>query len=196
MLKLWNSNCFLQVYCDQETDGGGWTVFQRRQDGSVYFFRNWLRYRNGFGDLRGEFWLGNDNLHRLLTAKSRNELRVDLGDFDNNTAFAKYSRFMVGPENDNYVLTVDGYSGDAGDSLSYHDGLQFSTKDRDNDKWPYSCSQSWKGGWWYKTCLKTNLNGLYSTDKQRSNAGTVCWWDWKRGFFPSKFSEMKFRELE
>ena len=95
------------MFCDQETDEGGWTVFQRRQDGSVDFYLDWEKYKNGFGDLHGEFWLGNDNLHRLLTVKSRYELRIDIGDFDNDKAYAKYNRFMVGPESDNYRLTAE-----------------------------------------------------------------------------------------
>jgi len=67
------------VYCDMRTDGGGWTVFQRRQDGSVDFFRGWDDYKAGFGQLTAEFWLGNDKIHRL-TASRPSSLRVELED--------------------------------------------------------------------------------------------------------------------
>ena len=177
------------------TDNGGWTVFQRRQDGSVDFYRNWEAYKVGFGNLTGEFWLGNENLHRLLSVKSRYELRVDLGDFDDNTAYAKYNHFLVGSENDNYVLTVERYSGDAGDSLAVHNGQEFSTKDRDNDRYSGSCSQAFKGAWWYIGCHHSNLNGLYNTDKQNTDPENICWYHWKKDYRPLKFSEMKFREL-
>ncbi|XP_022107417.1 fibrinogen C domain-containing protein 1-like [Acanthaster planci] len=100
------------VYCDMETDGGGWTVFQRRQDGSVDFYRDWVSYRQGFGDLNGEFWLGNDNLHRL-TAQGACRLRVDFEDFENNTAYAEYDMFSVADGSDNYQLTAEGFSGTA-----------------------------------------------------------------------------------
>ena len=182
------------MFCNQETENGGWTVFQRRNDGSVDFYRNWEAYKVGFGNLTGEFWLGNDNLHRLLSIKSRYELRVDLGDFDDNTAYAKYNQFMVGSENGNYVLTVAGYSGDAGDSLAWHSGQKFSTKDRDKDSWSGSCSEKDMGAWWYHSCGYSNLNGPYNTDKQRQNVKSVFWNHWKNGYYPLKFSEMKFRE--
>nr|XP_045001404.1 fibrinogen C domain-containing protein 1 isoform X1 [Jaculus jaculus] len=106
-----------QVYCDMHTDGGGWTVFQRREDGSVNFFRGWEAYREGFGKLTGEHWLGLKRIH-ALTTQAAYELHVDLEDFDNGTAYAHYGSFGVGlfsvdPEEDGYPLTVADYSGTA-----------------------------------------------------------------------------------
>ncbi|KAF6026024.1 hypothetical protein EB796_015668 [Bugula neritina] len=102
------------VFCDQKTDGGGWTVFQRRMDGSVDFYRNWYNYKLGFGDLNGEFWLGNDKLVAALQANPKNELRFDLESTTNEQAFAKYSSFNVGDESTGYTLSLSGCTGTAG----------------------------------------------------------------------------------
>ena len=109
----------IQVLCDMTTDGGGWTVFQRRLDGSVDFYLDWQSYKNGFGDLNGEFWLGNDNLHRL-TSTDDVILRVDLEDFDGNKTYAEYTTFKVENEADKYRLLIGGYNGTAGDSMAFH----------------------------------------------------------------------------
>ena len=100
-----------------DTDGGGWTVFQRRLDGSVDFYLGWESYKRGFGNLNKEFWLGNDNLHRL-TAADDVKLRVDLEDFDGNIKYAEYTTFKVASEADKYRLLIEGYSGTAGDAMT------------------------------------------------------------------------------
>ena len=100
-----------RVYCDQTTAGGGWTVLQKRLDGSVDFYRDWDEYKNGFGDLNGEFWLGLDKIHRL-TKQTQNKLRVDLEDFEGNTAYAEYDNFVVADEASDFTLSQLGkYSG-------------------------------------------------------------------------------------
>ena len=98
------------VFCDQTTAGGVWTVFQKRLDGKVDFYLNWSDYKVGFGDLNGEFWLGLGKIHHLTSSDS-NMLRVDLEDFGGNTRFAKYDMFSVMSENDNYKLNLGTYSG-------------------------------------------------------------------------------------
>ncbi|XP_026205497.1 tenascin isoform X2 [Anabas testudineus] len=176
----------LMVYCDMETDGGGWTVFQRRKDGSVNFFRGWNEYVTGFGELNGEFWLGLESLHNL-TATSRMTLRVDLRDGD-KSVFAKYSTFDVAKKN--YRLTVAGYSGTAGDSLSYHNNRVFTTKDRDPVQFITRCAMSYRGGWWYKNCHEANLNGLYGINVKHQG---VIWTAWRGKDFSIPFTEMKMR---
>ena len=100
------------VFCDQTTAGGGWTVFQKRLDGSVDFFLNWRDYKVGFGDLNGEFWLGLDKIHRL-TSCDKSMLRVHLEDFEGNTSYAEYNKFGVMSENDKYKLVLGSYSGNS-----------------------------------------------------------------------------------
>ena len=98
-----------EVFCDQTTAGGGWTVFQKRQDGSVDFYRGWNDYKRSFGNLTGEFWLGLDKIHRL-TESSSNKFRVDL-ELQNETGFAEYSFFAVANETEKYQLSLGNYSG-------------------------------------------------------------------------------------
>ena len=99
------------VYCDQKTAGGGWTVIQKRLDGSIDFFRGWADYKRGFGNLNGEFWLGLDNMHRL-TKEGKNRLRVDLEDIEGNTAYADYDMIAVASERAKYQLSLGNYTGE------------------------------------------------------------------------------------
>uniref|UniRef100_A0A8C5NEG6 Tenascin XB n=1 Tax=Gouania willdenowi TaxID=441366 RepID=A0A8C5NEG6_GOUWI len=179
----------LMVYCDMETDGGGWTVLvfeQKRKDGSVDFFRGWKDYVKGFGDPNGEFWLGLQALNNL-TSMTKMSLRVDLG-VAGESAYAHYSQFEVGKRN--YRLTVGGYSGTAGDSLSYHNQRPFSTRDRDLAPFITRCAMSYRGGWWYKNCHQANLNGLYGVDVRHQG---IIWTSWKGKDSSMSFTEMKVR---
>ncbi|XP_058475370.1 serine-rich adhesin for platelets isoform X2 [Solea solea] len=176
----------LRVYCDMETDGGGWTVFQRRSDGSVDFFRRWSDYVQGFGDVGGEFWLGLDALHHL-TSRTRMSLRVDLRD-SGGAVFAAYSTFEV--DKDDYRLTVGGYRGTAGDSLSYHNNHIFSTNDHGPAPLITRCAVSYRGGWWYDNCHEANLNGLYGVNTRHQG---VIWTTWKGKDSSISFTEMKMR---
>ena len=98
-----------EVFCDQTNAGGGWTVVQRRLNGSLDFNRNWSDYRNGFGTLDGEFWIGMEKIHRLT--KSQSKLRVDLEDIDGITTYAEYDIFVVATESEKYQLSFGKYSG-------------------------------------------------------------------------------------
>ena len=85
-------------------------MFQKRLDGSVDFYRYWDDYKNGFGNLDGEFWLGLDKIYRL-TEKKRNRLRVDLEETTGNTTYAEYDMFAVTNETTKYKLSLGMYSG-------------------------------------------------------------------------------------
>ena len=179
------------------TDGGGWTVFQRRIDGSVDFYRGWLDYEKGFGNLSGEFWLGLAKINRL-TKKRNTVLRVDLGDTEHNYRYAQYSYFNIGDNTTEYTLYVDNFTGNAGDTLLSHwepaSGSKFTTKDQDNDMDSYSnCAIQYSGAWWYYSCHGSNLNGLYLNGIHNSYGDGVEWTTWKGYYYSLCFAEMKLR---
>ncbi|KFR11347.1 Tenascin-R, partial [Opisthocomus hoazin] len=178
----------LQVFCDMSEDGGGWIVFLRRQNGKEDFYKNWKAYVAGFGDPRDEFWIGLENLHKI-TSQGQYELRVDLRD-KGETAYAVYDRFSVGDSKGRYRLRVDGYSGTAGDSMTYHNGRSFSTFDKDNDSAITNCALSYKGAFWYKNCHRVNLMGRYGDN---SHSQGVNWFHWKGHEYSIQFAEMKLR---
>ncbi|XP_046863999.1 fibrinogen gamma chain-like [Xenia sp. Carnegie-2017] len=180
------------VWCDMKTSGGGWTVFQRRLDGSVNFYRGWQDYKNGFGNLTSEFWLGLDKINRL-TSRKKNRLRIDMEDFTGNTAYAEYHIFLVASEGQKYKLDLGTYSGTAGDSFTPHKGMAFSTKDSDNDKKLGNCASLYKAAWWYKSCHASNLNGIYHHGKHSSYADGINWNRWKGQYYSLKSTSMKIR---
>ena len=188
-----NTNSSFNVYCDMEADGGGWTVLLKRQDGSVDFQHNWTGYKRGFGNLEGEHWLGLDNMY-LLTHQSSGppQLRVDLADWEGNTAFAKYNQFSVGDEDSDYTLSVSGYqsASTAGDALTYHNGQRFSTPDRDNDVTSTHCAVY--GPWWHKSCYYSLLTGKYHTSGRRRTYG-IIWFNWKGWNYSLRVADMKIR---
>ncbi|XP_030075562.1 ficolin-3 [Microcaecilia unicolor] len=183
----------LHVFCDMETDQGGWLVFQRRQDGSVDFYRNWKDYEKGFGRQDSEFWLGNENIH-LLTSTGTYKLRIDVNDFEGQSGFAEYTNFKILGEEEKYKLLVGSYSnGTMGDSLRGHSNFTFSTKDVDNDIYGGSCAQMYKGAWWYSNCHNSNLNGLYLKGNHTSYANGINWSAHKGYHYSYKYVAMKIR---
>ena len=192
------------ISCDMDTDGGPWMVIQRRMDGSVNFDCKWVEYADGFGHLEAEHWLGLDKMHCLTTRRPTASLRVDMSDFDGNTKYALYYFFNVDKPSNMYRLSVVGYNGTAGDSLSYHNRMAFTTHDKDNDMNDYNSAdwgnnQGRAGGWWYKEHISfagAPLNGAYAgvfgETYQPSGYIGVHWYKF-RGWKPLKFVEMKMK---
>ncbi|XP_005095801.1 fibrinogen C domain-containing protein 1-like [Aplysia californica] len=175
-----------RVVCDTVTDQGGWIVIQRRASADVDFSRGWEDYKNGFGDLYGNFWLGLEKIHQL-TSQVRHELRFDLR-FQGKNYFASYDKFLLSGETDNYRIQISGFSGNVSNDMANHNGQSFSTKDSDNDSSSTNCASRYHGAWWYNNCHTVNLNGLWGSTK---NAKGLRWRSVTTGSV--SFSEMKIR---
>lgn len=164
------------VWCDMETEGGGWTIIQSRIDGSVDFDRLWEDYERSFGTAGSNFWLGLRNIH-LLTRKPM-ELYISVEDFDGKSVFARYERFSVGSAETNYILGVSNYFGNAGDSMNpsghshvHLNGMMFTTSDRENDnRNGLNCADRWGGPWWHNDCGWSSLNGKYFPESSHTEA--------------------------
>lgn len=155
-----NSQPF-DVLCEM-TSEGGWTVIQKRLDGSQNFNQLWETYQKGFGSLRGEFWLGLENIHSL-SKQGKNTLQVEISDLRGKVRPVQY-QFQIDGEENNYALHLQLGSTDGQETtlVTGSSGLQFSTSDRDNDqRADLNCAKHLSGGWWFSDCGNANLNGKY-----------------------------------
>ncbi|XP_068102727.1 microfibril-associated glycoprotein 4-like [Hyperolius riggenbachi] len=190
----------IPVYCDMTGKGGPWTVFQKRFDGTVDFYRGWEEYKSGFGRVDGEHWLGLQNIH-LLTMKKSYRLMIYLEDWDSVARYVTYenfslSRLAINPEEDGYKLYVEAFQeGDrqrpAGDSLSGQVGMNFSTYDKDRDTYSGNCAERFHGAWWYNSCHSSNLNGKYQNGTTTEYATGLVWVTSKGGYYSFKKTTMK-----
>ncbi|XP_052231705.1 SCO-spondin-like isoform X4 [Dreissena polymorpha] len=189
----------VQVYCDMGTDGGGWTIFQRRFDGSVDFHRNFRNYEYGFGDVVGEHWLGLKYIYEI-TSNGYFQLRVNITRNDGRKAYDVYGNFRLQP-GPRYTLNLGAQlkshgvepSSDTFFTTSSRTpvGSAFSTYDHDSDKFADgNCAELYKGGWWYNDCyMNINLNGLYQPGISKT---TSMIYD---GFPGLKSSTIMFKEI-
>ncbi|XP_056001370.1 microfibril-associated glycoprotein 4-like [Ostrea edulis] len=185
-----------KAFCDMTTDGGGWTVIQRRMDGTTNFQnKKWKDFAEGFGRPDHEYWLGNNAMHDL-TKSGKMKLRIDMKRFNGDQGFVQYSTFVVGSRSDKYKLKVAGFRGSVGikDSFTHHNGMKFSTKDSDNDTWSSNCAASYGNGWWFTRCLYSNLNGVYYRKPTVSSKG-ITWYLWgNKSIYESlKYSKMMIK---
>uniref|UniRef100_A0A803W876 Fibrinogen gamma chain n=1 Tax=Ficedula albicollis TaxID=59894 RepID=A0A803W876_FICAL len=207
------------VYCEIDSFGNGWTVLQRRLDGSEDFSKNWVQYKEGFGHLSPddttEFWLGNEKMHLITTQSTLPyTLRIELEDWSGKKSTADYAVFRVGSEEDKYRLTyayfIGGEAGDAFDgydfgddpsdkSYTYHNGMRFSTHDNDNDNYEGNCAEQDGSGWWMNRCHAGHLNGKYYvggvyTSEDAGPSGFdngIIWATWRDRWYSMKKSAMK-----
>ncbi|XP_058829144.1 ficolin-1-like [Topomyia yanbarensis] len=157
------------VFCEQQQYGGGWLVIMQQSKGLVDFNRSWADYKNGFGDIGGDFWMGLEQIHQIVS-KAKYELLIDMVDFDNDNWYARYSWFSIGGENEMYMLDhADNYSGSAGDSLSRHVEHKFTTFDVDNDPYNGNNAVHYGGGWWYHDDLDSHLTGKLSSQRNKKS---------------------------
>ncbi|XP_049519496.1 techylectin-5A isoform X2 [Dermacentor silvarum] len=167
------------VYCDLTSDGGGWTVIQRRkQNGNrvFHFYRNWSEYTEGFGNPHEEYWIGNKALHALTSGNENVTLRVVLWNSTQDKAFIYYNNFRVENEANLFKLKMGDLIGPPGwDAMRHHDGQKFSTFDRDNDAGNNNCAEAYRGGWWYYNCHACNPNGLNLNGFHESYADGIDW---------------------
>ena len=147
-----------------------WIVFQQRIDGSVSFNRPWIEYKAGFGRHDGNFWLGLEKVRRM-TNSAPYKLRIEFMLMNGSWYSVEYDTFRVESEASHYKIHVTGYSGDVYDVMNLitipgggmHNGMNFTTYDRDNDRYRDHCFSSHGGGWWYSDCYHFNLNGRYGS---------------------------------
>jgi len=155
-------------------------VLRRKEVGNVadYFEKSFEEYKNGFQS-KGEIWIGLKKL-RQLTYTGNYGLEVRLKDFDDLTYQAVYSHFEVGGE-EGYELSVSGFNAGLstlGDSLTNHNGMKFSAKDKDQDTHSsYHCAANRKGGGWFNNCGHAHLTGHLTTFSTRlSNDNPQIYW--------------------
>ncbi|XP_052231563.1 angiopoietin-2-like [Dreissena polymorpha] len=166
------SHTKILVYCEMEIDGGGWTVFQKRFNGSEDFYRKFSDYENGFGSVYAEHWLGLKYIYEITSSGSY-QLRVDIVRSNGSKGYDVYEGFSLQPGT-NYTLNVGSRIRSNGLFNTYHSftdgspkgkpvGNAFSTYDHDVDRHlRNNCAADLKGSWWYNYCYTyINLNGLY-----------------------------------
>ena len=156
------SNQLQYILCDMNEFGGGWTTIMHNQ-GDITFASDWESYKKGFGDYRRSFWAGNDFIHQLTKNKDT-ELLVILKDNQTEIYYAHYKTFSIDDEASNYTLAIGQHTSLPGvtnlppnalDQFYEHNGIPFSTKDKDSSS--NTCATDYNVGWWFRGCYKVDL---------------------------------------
>ena len=189
----------VKAYCDMDKDGGGWTVVIRRNSTNDQrdFYRDWDSYKSGFGNLKEEFYWGNEYMWMLTSHQDRRyQVHILLEDWDGSSRYALYQNFRIKSESDNYRLRLGAYSGDAGDSFSLNHNSSFSTYDKDNDSCSsdMDCVAEHTAAWWHACCADCQLTGkYYDGGHSESIYDGITWWNWKKSSYSMKAAVMKIK---
>ncbi|XP_062575185.1 angiopoietin-related protein 7-like [Saccostrea cucullata] len=146
-----------------DSSEGGWTVIQhrKRDNPRVNFNTTWDDYKRGFGDVNGNYWLGNDAIHTLTTAYN-NSLFIRFKSTTNQSFEAQYSSFSLSDETGDYRLSLGNMSGNIVDAFrSWHPVVNHSFSTFDHDNTHSRCPASRKSGWWFNDCTLVNLNAPF-----------------------------------
>ena len=148
----------------------------------------------------GEHWIGNENIH-ILTNQKNYQLKIELTDWARQKVVAVYDYFMIAHESDGYRLNILGYNGNAGDGMSKHNGMKFSTFDVDNDlakeHFDGNCAKRFSGAWWYYKCYKSNLTGKYYRNGNVNEGmhNGISWKPWRPSNYSLKAVAMRIKPL-
>ena len=137
------------------------------KDNTTSFDQTWSVYKNGFGQITSNFWLGLEKIYQLTMSGQNTMLRLEVLVVNGRWYSAEYSSFNLESEAGNYSLHVNGNWGDMGDvfnlgpSTDRQNGMAFTTKDADHDLYgPANCAILKNGGFWYNACYHISLNGI------------------------------------
>ena len=156
----------------------------------VNFNLQWADYERGFGDLNTEFWYGLRNIH-CLTEREEVELQIEVRQDNGTGQVWTYGYFEVDDPETNYTLHIGQAQGpsDGQNGMFGHNGMQFSTTDRDNDVMGSNCARTFGGGWWFSTCYNSFLTGNHNSMRAnwlKINNNVI-----KSAYYP--FAEMRLR---
>nr|BAN92382.1 self-incompatibility-linked fibrinogen-like protein-A [Ciona intestinalis] len=180
------------VFCDMDVQAvsnkTGWITIQKRVNGAINFDRGWQNYVDGFGNVRGEYWIGLENIHALSNQNTTTDwlgsyvtaprMRIDLHDQDGISAYAEYKLFKVAEAKEKYRLIIaqlNQATAIPSNVPSPITRIWFSTFDNDDQK---KCPEIFHSGWWFFACGESNLNGLYPKEGDKNSPSNIFWYYW------------------
>jgi len=160
------------VRCDMENRGGGWMVFTYRMIGQHDWNADWETYKNGFGEHPGDFYIGNEILHKITTSGDYEFSYVTERLPSGETYQGWQEIFRIESETDLYRLRLEGSTDGTMNRLANHNNMAFSTKLLDNDDDSnIDCSEFRHSGFWWNKCGQFNPHGIFHGDRKETCMG-------------------------